>query len=214
MNIRNIRLPIFLSLSLFCVNTARADYLSWTYSTTPSVPGFSAGGSGSSGGVVALTDYTNQAGGTSIPVIAYTTSSSSTSPVTFNSASSVYTMTLSITDNSTHDTGTLTFTGSVGGTLSATTSTLTNSFVPSPNTLTLDGHTYTVTIPSAALAPPTSKQQNILATVSVSDATGGGTPTPPTANTPEPSSIILACAGMVFLGAGGVRRLRSRLAMA
>lgn len=179
---------ILASLALLILlhsTSARADFLNWTYSTTPSVPGVS------SGGTVALTDFTNQAGGTSIPVIAYVTSSSSTSPQTFNPANSTYTLHLSITDNTTHDTGSLTFTGSVGGTLTATTSTLTNTFVPSPNTLTLDGHIYTVTIPSVALAPPTSPQQNIVASVSISNVTVKGVP--------EPSGLLLAGLGIPFL---------------
>ena len=134
-----------------------------------------------------------------------------TSPITFNPSSSTYTLKLAITDNATHDTGTLTFTGSVGGTLSATTSTLTNTFVPSPNKLTLDGHVYTVTIPPAALAPPTSPQKNILATVSVTNVSngGGGTP-PPSGNSPEPSSLILAFTAVVFVALAVVRRSLAR----
>jgi hypothetical protein len=77
-----------------------------------------------------------------------------------------------------------------------------------------------VTIPTASLAPPTSPQQNILATVSVSNVTGGGGGTPPPplpntsppgTNTPEPSSIILACSAIAFLGTAGVRRSRLHL---
>jgi hypothetical protein len=208
MKIRTIHLTILLALSLLCDNAAKADFMNWSYSTTPSVPGFSVGGGGSPGGTVQLTDFTNQAGGASIPVIAVVTSSASTSPVAFDPSKTAYSVKMTITDNTTHDSGTLTFTGSVSGTLSATTSTLINSFAPSSNTLTLDGHKYTVTIPTADLAPPTSPQNNILATVSVSDVTGGGTPPPPpppTKSTPEPRSIILACAA---IGAIGVRRLR------
>src|SRR5262249_27412455 len=111
---------------------------------------------------------------------------------TFNPNIAAYTLKLTITDNSTHDSGTLTFTGAVGGTLSATSSTLTNSFVPSPNTLTLDGHVYTVSIPSGALAPPTSPQQNIFANVTVKDASTGS----PFTSTPEPSARLLC--GMAF----------------
>jgi hypothetical protein len=214
MKIRTVHLASLLTLSLLCGNSVKADFMNWSYTTTPNVQGVSAGGAGgSSGGAVSLTDFNNQAGAASIPVIAVVTSSASTSPVTFNPANATYTLTMAITDNTTHDTGTLTFTGSVGGTLSATTSTLTNSFAPSPNTLTLDGHKYTVTIPTANLLTPTAPQQNIMATVSVSDVTGGGgnppPPPPPTNNTPEPSSIVLACAA---IGALGVRRLRQAMA--
>jgi hypothetical protein len=228
MQIRTIQPCFLLALALLCGNSAKADYLNWSYSTEPSVAGVSAGGAGgSSGGTVQLTEFTNQAGGTSIPVIAYTTASASTSPVTFNPSSSTYSLAMTITDNSTHDSGSLTFTGAVGGTLSATTSTLNNSFVPSPNSLTLDGHKYTVTIPSLALASPTSPQQNILASVSVSNVTEPPVVVPravhpfvapqtfavvstPTTSTPEPGSIILACLGIAFMGTSGVRRSLQR----
>jgi len=222
MKIKTIHLTLLLALSLFCGNAAKADFMNWSYSTTPSVPGFSVGGGASPGGTVQLTDFTNQAGGKSIPVIAVVTSSASASPVAFDPSNTAYSMKMTITDNTTHDSATLTFTGSVSGTLSATTSTLTNSFAPSTNSLTLDGHKYTVTIPTASLASPTSPQNNILASVSVSNVTGPPVAAPqvvhpifapqaapvvppPTNNTPEPSSIALACAA---IGALGVRRLR------
>lgn len=216
MKIRTIRLCFLVALSLLCCNPAHADYMNWSYTSTPSVPGVSVGSQSPGGGAaVTLTDFTNQAGGTSIPIIAYVTNTAVTSPLTFNPSSSTYTLKLAITDNATHDTGTMTFTGAVGGTLSATSSTLTNSFAPSPNSLTLDGHVYKVTLPPVALAPPTAPQQNIMATVSVSNASGGGVFTPqppppqvhpPTSSTPEPSSVILACGAMAFMALKGVRQ--------
>jgi hypothetical protein len=179
----------------------RADYLNWSYTSDPNVPGVAAGGAGSLSSAVALTDFTNKPGGTSIPVIAYVTASSSASLATFNPKSSTYTLALTITDNATHDSGTLTFTGSVGGTLSATSSTLTNSFSnPTPPALTLDGHVYNVTIPAAALAPPTSPQQNIFATVHVSDVTGNGGGGVP--GVPEPAGLVLGGLGISLLGMG------------
>jgi hypothetical protein len=174
----------------------RADYLNWTYSTTPSVPGVATGSAGKPGGTVLLTDFTNQAGGAKIPIIAYLTASSSSSPATFDPNKSAYTLKLTITDNATHDSGTLTFTGSVSGTLSAMSSTLVNSFVPSPNTLTLDGHVYTVSIPPAALAEPTSPQENIFANVTVKDAGTGR----PLTSTPEPSALLLCGLGFSCVG--------------
>jgi hypothetical protein len=155
---------------------------------------------------VSLTGFDNGSAGTSIPVIAYLTSTNLTSPITFDPATAQYTLGMTFTDNATHKSGSLTFTGSVGGALSATTSTLTNSLSPTPNSLTLDGHVYTVTMSSVALAPPTSPQQSILATVRVSDV---NTPAPPTANTPEPGSIVLACMGVTFSSQACLRRLRS-----
>ncbi|HWG42007.1 MAG TPA: hypothetical protein VN688_04415 [Gemmataceae bacterium] len=185
-------------------NPARADYLNWTYTSTPSVPGVTVGAQSASGGAtVQLTDFNNAASGLSIPVIAYSTSTGSTTPLAFDPANSTYTLALKITDNTTHDTGTLTFNGSIGGNLSATASTLTNTLTSVSPSLTLDGHVYTVTIPSVALAPPTSPQQNIFATVSVSNVIPGGPPTGDPhgpSSTPEPASLVLGSLGFSCLG--------------
>ncbi|HEY7311397.1 MAG TPA: hypothetical protein VH643_18695 [Gemmataceae bacterium] len=233
-----MKLPSARSLAALIVVLAvaghgRADYMNWTYTSTPSVPGVSVGAQSPGGGAaVTLTDFKNGTAGTSIPVIAYVTQTASTSPITFDPSAAKYSLGVTITDNATHDSGTLTFAGAVGGTLSATTSTLTNSFAPSTNSLTLDGHVYTVTIPTTNLAAPTSPQQNIMATVSVSNVSGGGTPPPPSppppspppppptttpppsTNTPEPSSVVLACAAISLVGLASGRRLRLRLTMA
>jgi hypothetical protein len=210
---------------------ARADYLNWSYSSDPNVPGVTASPtSPSGGGTVSLTDYTNHAGGLSIPVIAYLTSTSSATPITFNpsgSPSTTYNMALTLTDNATHDSRTLNFNGSIAGTLSATTSTLVNTLAPASNSVTFDGHKYTVSIPSVALAAPTSPQQNIFATVHVvptSTGTGGGNQGGGNtgggntggghgsggAGTPEPTSLVLGSLGFTFVGLGCWRRRRRR----
>jgi hypothetical protein len=200
-----------LGLSLLCGSSAKADYMNWSYTSTLSVPGLAVGALSPSGGAtVSLTGFNNGSAGTSIPVIAYITSTSLTSPIAFDPSTAKYTLGITFTDNATHDSGTLSFTGAVGGTLSATTSTLSSSFAPSSSSLTLDGHVYSVTMPSVALAPPTSSQQSILATVRVSDVPGGGSPGQPTANTPEPGGIVLACMGITVRGAQAyLRRLRA-----
>jgi hypothetical protein len=185
--------------------------MNWSYTSTSSVPGLAVGALSPSGGAsVSLAGFNNGSAATSIPILAYITSTSLTNPIAFDPSTAKYTLGITVTDNATHDSGTLTFNGSVGGALSATTSTLSNSFAPSSSSLTLDGHLYTVTIPSVALAPPTSPQQTIFATVRVSDGTGGGTPPTPTTNTPEPGGIALACMGITVHGSQALlRRLRS-----
>jgi hypothetical protein len=194
---------------------ARADYMNWTYSSTPSVPGIAVNAQSPSGGAtVQLTDFTNGSAGSSIPVIAYTTSTSSTSPITFDPSTSTYSLKLTFTDSTTHDSGTLTFSGAIGGTLSATNSTLVNTLSPSSSSLTLDGHVYTVSIPSTSLGAPTSPQQNILANVTVTNAptdpppVNNPPPPPPTTpggsiqGAPEPTSLVLGGLGWSLLGAG------------
>jgi hypothetical protein len=99
--------------------------------------------------------------------------------------------------------------------LTATTSTVVDSFTPvTSNSLTLDGHTYTVKIPSVTLAAPTSPQENVMASVSVTNALPGGTPPPPplppphpltqppSNGTPEPTSLLLGSLGFSCFGAG------------
>jgi hypothetical protein len=209
------RLSAFFGTPLFVVlaaaaSSAQADYLNWTYTGIPNVPGIAVNAKSPTGGAtVTLTDFNNpHAGAASIPVIAYVTSTAATTPVVFGPSSNspaTYNLALTITDGKTHDSGTLNFTGSIAGSLTATTSSLVNTLTPvSSKSLTLDGHTYTVTIPSVTLAAPTSPQQNIMATVSVSNAssgggtqTGGGTP-----DAPEPTSLLLGGLGFSCFGLG------------
>jgi hypothetical protein len=191
-----------------------ADYLNWTYTSVPNIPGIAVNAKSPTGGAtVTLTDFNNpQAGATKIPVIAYVTSTAATTPVTFGPSSDVpptYNLAVHITDSTTHDSGTLNFTGSVAGSLTATTSSLVNTLTPvTSKSLTLDGHTYTVTIPAATMAAPTSPQQDIFATVSVSNASnGGGGQTggggqPGVQGVPEPTSLLLAGLGLSLLGLG------------
>jgi hypothetical protein len=179
----------------------RADYLNWTYASTPNVPGVSVNAGSNGGASVTLTDVA-QAGATSIPIIAYETQTSSTTPINFNNAT--FNLALKITDGN-NASATLSFTGALNGALTATTSSLVASFAPvSSNSITFDGHTYTVTIPSLTLGAPTNPQQDIMASVAVANGTsGGGSPPPPrpTNSTPEPASLLLAGLGLSCFGA-------------
>ncbi len=200
-------------LVLMVVTTCpiRADYLNWTYSANANVNSVSVNNSSPNGGAtVSFADYnTPQSAGTNVPIEAYITATNSTTPISFNN-STPFALALKIIDGTTHDSGTLNFTGSLTGSMSATTSSVIASFAPvASNSLTLDGHTYTVNIPSATLAPPTSPQENILASISVRNAsTGGGMPggqppppPPPSHGTPEPTSLLLGSLGICCFGA-------------
>lgn len=211
-----------LVLLVFAASPVRADYLNWTYTADPNVPGITVGSSSPKGGAsVTLTDFNNpQASAAKIPVIAYVTSTSSTTPITFGPSTnspSTYSLALTITDSTTHDSGTLNFTGALSGSLTATTSSLVNTLTPvTSNSLTLDGHTYTVTIASVTLAAPTSPQQDITATISVTTAsTGGGTGSGGngggsggsgnpggghSGGVPEPGCLLLGSLGCSLLG--------------
>ncbi len=209
------RLGTVLMVSLATASHVRADYMNWTYTSSPNVAGVSVGATSAGGGAsVTLTDFNApQAGASSIPIIAYVTSTASATPITFGSSvntPSTYTLALQITDTIHHDSGTLNFTGTLAGPLSATTSGVINTLTPiGSNSLILDGNKYTVTIPSATLAAPTSPQQNLMAMVSVSNATGttGGQ----TSGTPEPASLLLGSLGFSFFGVGCWWKRRSAL---
>jgi hypothetical protein len=182
--------------SMIAAGQARADFMNWSYSTNAVPPGFAVNTPGNEGGgQVQLTPYNDAAGGSTINVLAYQTTA--TAPVTFDAASSTYTLTMTVTDNTTNHTGTLAFTGTISGGLSPTTSSLVNTFANPTQSLTLDGHTYTVTVPSSVdLLAPSSNQQNITATVSVSDAGPGSGGT----GTPEPASLVLGGLGFSLFG--------------
>jgi hypothetical protein len=197
--------------SMIAAGQARADFMNWSFSTSAVPPGFAVNAPGNSGGgAVQLTPFSNIAGGSTVNVLAYQTTA--TAPVTFNAASNTYTLTMTITDNTTHDTGNLTFTGSIGGGLSQTTSSLVNTFANPTQSMTLDGHTYTVTVPSSVnLAPPTSPQQNISATVSVSSTSGGGGGGGGgVQSVPEPASLVLGGLGFSLFGVSGWWQRRRR----
>jgi hypothetical protein len=207
-----------LVLLVLAASPLRADYLNWTYTADPNVPGVAVDSTSPKGGAsVTLTDFNNpQASAGKIPIIAYVTSTSSTTPITFGpsvNSPSKYSLALTFTDSTTHDSGTLNFTGSLTGSLSATTSSLVNTLTPvTSNSLTLDGHTYTVTIPSVTLAPPTSPQQDIMAMISVTNASSGGGGTgggkgggnpgggDHSGGVPEPGCLLLGSLGCSLLG--------------
>lgn len=212
-------LSALLVLMVVATCQVHADYLNWSYTATFNVPGITVNTPSNGGGAtVTVTDFnTPQPGGTSIPVQAYETTTSSTTPISFNNLK--YDLALKITDSATHDSGTLHFTGSLTGALTTTTSSVVDSFTPvTSKSITLDGHTYTVNIPSVTLAPPTIPQQNVMASVSVANAsTGVGMlsphvlplarslqilPHPPSHGTPEPTSLLLASLGFTCFGAG------------
>lgn len=190
-------LAFVVASAVFAVGPAKADFMNWTYSSSAVPPGFAVTGANNSSGAVQLTPFSHAVSGSSIPVLAYATSA--TGPVSFDPQKSTYTLTLTVTDKSTNDSGSLSFTGAIGGGLSPTSSSLMNTFADTQKSLTLDGHVYTVSLPaSVALAAPTLPQQNIVASVSVTDSLGSGTP--------EPASLLLGGLGITALGFGRLVR--------
>lgn len=192
----------------------RADHLSWTYTTSTSTPGVSVGNNLPSGGAsVSLTGFnTAQTGGASIPLIAYETISSASTPVSFDN--SKYSLALKLTDTSTGASKTLDFSGKLNGSLSSTSSSLFNTITPVTSSVSLDGHTFTVSIPKVELAAPSAVQQDILANVTVSNGSlaGGHDGGTHTSSSPEPASLLLGSLGFSCFGLGCWWKRRRRSA--
>jgi hypothetical protein len=191
-----------LGLMAAAANSVWAD---WTYTSTPSTSGITVIAGSNGGASVALTGYTSHASGASIPVLAYETSTGSTNPISFSNQT--FNLALKIIDGN-NQSGTLNFNGSLNGSLTATTSSLIASLTPATSdSLTFDGHTYTVNIPSLTLDAPDNAQGipnpqgYILANVTVANASGGSPPPPPHTNgTPEPTSLVLGSLGFSCFG--------------
>jgi hypothetical protein len=187
-------------------SVARADpmYSDWSYhwSITPG-PVLTSGT-----GSVALALAQNGTGASSIPAATVTTTSSATTnPDRYNVG---YTLTLHLTDNGaqpgTVQTDTLNFHGTIAGTVTASSSNLTNTFSDPTQSLTLDGHKYSVTINPTLMtlpAPGSPTLPQITALVSVTNAS----PVPPS-GAPEPSSVLLGSMGILLGGSVAVWRSR------
>lgn len=195
---KSLSLPLVATLAaLTLAGQARADLLNWSYSTSTNPPVVTAGT-----GTVQITGVTNGMGGSAIPLLALQDSSAatSTSPDVYHST---YALTVTVTDNTTHDSGTLLLKGALQGKLTATSSSVANT-ITGPMSLTLDGHVYTVSIPSLVLSAPGTPQQTLTATVTVSNVPPGGG-----SQTPEPTSLLLGGLGLGCAGIGcGWKRLR------
>jgi hypothetical protein len=227
---------------LLAPGASRADFYSnWSFSWSfnpippnaagfvPADAGVAAGGQATGGAQFAATS--GSTGASTIPVATVSTASAATTvPDSFQGTQ--FSFGVTITDNATNASGTLTFDGVLNGQLTATSSSAVAAFSPdpsSPSSLSLSGHTYQVAVdPSLALGAPNQPPKLLNATVTVDAGTpppppppppsnggggsggNGGGGGPPVQSVPEPSGLALA--GIAAAALALARRRRGRAA--
>jgi hypothetical protein len=199
---------LFSFAALFLLGTtARADFIDWSYNWERNPVSVASGGAGT-GGVSFTDEPTKMATGSSDIVatnIRVFSSATPQSPDTLPAGSN-YVLKLTLTDKDSGASGTLTFSGTLSGTFSASNANVTNEFTGDlSQTLTLGSHLYTVTIgPYSPPGPPSaSNAGSIAAHVDVQGIQAS--------ESPEPSTMVLGCLGLTALGGAVWRKRRGAL---
>jgi hypothetical protein len=206
------------ALALTATAQSQADPSSFTYDWTATPIAISAG----TGGVTLTNEAavtTTHETDTAASNITVFSAAPSTAPdvIPTPAGGSNYSLAVMITDSNGTGHGTVSFTGLLLGQLTHDSSNLTNSIVSATDdtgthagqnfgVVTVDGTQYTVSYNGFA-APGPEAQHNVGSIsfhITPSVAIGGGT-------APEPSSMVLGCLGLTFLG-GVVFRARRRKA--
>jgi hypothetical protein len=183
-----------LALLLAMAPAARADWIAWTYSWSNNPQSILADNP-AGGGMITLTDEPTLSAVGSTDIVAtnihtYSTAAQ-TAPDTFTNKP--YTLTLNLTDSASGQSGSAVFTGAFNGTLTATSSNITNTFTgPTTEILFLGNNEYTVTLTAYTPPGPTGSVNagaiGAHATVTVE--------TVQLASTPEPTALVLAAFGI------------------
>jgi hypothetical protein len=202
----NRLLPRVVLTVLACLALAaptRADFVNWSYSTSPGTPTVTADGSSPVGYVKLAGDGSVSASGSSDIVLASLSAFSSVNPLTPESFTArPWSVSLTITDSASHASATLTFTGTFGGTLSSLSSNITNAFTGSTTqSVTLGSNTYVVTA-NSYVPPSVPNALNTGAIGAHVNIRSGGVP--------EPSSLLLCGLGAAGWALTGYRRRRAR----
>jgi hypothetical protein len=198
------------ALSLLGASQARADRVDFSYRWGISPGAVLTGGKGRVSLALAhpgTGTATLGAADSAVTPAATVTTSSSATALNPDHFSTTYSLTVHLTDTASGASGDLTYSGATTGTLTATTSSLTNVFAtPLTQQLTLGKYVYSLTIdPSPADLPSPGAQATTLL-----DALVTVTPGSQTHGTPEPSSLLLAAVAASLLGLADRRRRRRR----
>jgi hypothetical protein len=209
-----------LAMALTATAQSQANPFSYSYNWSASPIAIAAGTGG-----ITLTDEspvtTTQETDTAASNITVFSAAPTTSPdvIPTPAGGSNYSLTVKLTDSEGTGSGTISFTGLMLGQLTHDSSNLTNTITGATDgsgthagqtfgSVTFDGITYTVSYNGFA-APGPEAQHNVGSLsfhIGFAVASGGG-PSP----SPEPSSMVLGCLGLSFLG-GVVLRARRRKA--
>jgi hypothetical protein len=189
---RSLSVVVAALVALATPAAVRADFLNWSASWglgQGQGPSFV---SGLSNVAVALSQP--GPGGATLSVGNFTTNSVTTEADAFHAP---YDLSLKVTDNTTHHSGTLTFNGLISGGTGPTSNGLVNTFSNPRQALRLDGHVYSVKIDPSTLLPDTDHGAVPLhASVSVTGCPSHRPPGPPEKLAPEPSGLLLAGVGL------------------
>jgi len=199
-----------IGLSLLGPSAARADLITWGFNWSGS-PTSVAGDPGATGGIFLLDPQPGHGqgsmalSGTQLQVF-----SSAPAGTLDHFTNRPYTETLTITDDASHASGTLTFTGLFNGTLSPSQANILNTFTGKTiQTLLLGTHLYTVNLDKYIPPTPTSAGSfgaDVTVTPNTTGGGGGGNNGGGSGggggdhHAPEPSSLILTGIGLATFG--------------
>jgi hypothetical protein len=198
-----------LALVMLAGANVRADFIPWTYSWTRNPIAVPADGSGTGG--IAMTNQPVNHAVSSSDIVATSLWSFSSAPTahpdTFTNQP--FSLTLTLTDDNSHQTTSLTLNGVFNGTLSTSSANIAQSWTgASTQSVTLGSDTYTVSM--SGYSPPgppgSANPGSIGAHVGVQGNGGGGGGGVDAA--PEPSTLALSGLGLSFLGFAFWRKRR------